>query len=638
MEDGGHLYAEFCQKGWTPDPDLTVSAWADQYRFLSSKGASEPGQWRTSRTPYLKEPMDCLSAGNPVQKVVLMFGAQTGKTEAGNNWIGYSMHLAPAPMLAVQPTVDMVKRLSKQRIAPMIDETPVLRDLVSKPRSRDASNTLQVKEFPGGILIMSGANSASSLSSMPVAKLFLDEVDRYPADVGNEGDTVMLAERRTNTFARRKILLTSTPTLKGLSRVESEYLATDQRQYFVPCPHCNEPIILKWAQMKWNKENPAEVWMECEHCQGHIEEHHKTSMLSAGQWRATAPQADIRVAGYHLSGLYSPVGWRSWADIVAEFIAAQNSSERLKSWVNTVLAETWEEEYSAALNTNNLATRCESYTPMTAPDPVCIVTAGVDVQDNRLAVVLRGWAKGEESWLIYHGEIYGDPALPAVWGQLISLLKTPIQHASGATLHPHLVGVDSGGHHTQQVYAFCRDYKRTLGAVAVKGQSQPGKPPVGKPARVDINHKGQSIKRGAELYPVGTDTIKVTIYARLKSATEEGQYHFYYGVDQEYFRQLTAEKQVIRYYKGRPKREWVKKSRDRNEALDCEVYAYAALHILYMHHNRTTIFDVFAKRLRPEPPTPPSSTPITPSPPRTVLPRQGFGAQQGSFASRILGR
>jgi phage terminase large subunit GpA-like protein len=637
MQDGAVLYDEFYREGWRPDPDLTVSQWADTYRFLSSKGASEAGPWRTSRTPYLKGPMDDLSPSSPVQRVVLMFASQTGKTETGNNWLGYIMHFAPGPILAVQPTVDMAKRLSKQRIAPMIDETPALRGLVSAPRARDASNTMLVKEFRGGFLIMTGSNSASALSSMPVRYLFLDEVDRYPTDVEEEGDPVLLAERRTNTFSRRKILLTSTPTIKGLSRIETEFKASDQRFYFVPCPHCGHEQTLVWARIKWQKENTRDVWYDCEQCAGRIEEHHKTAMLAAGHWRATAEAESHKTVGYHLNALYCPVGWRSWADIVGEFLDAKSNRERLKTWVNTVLAESFDDEYTSVLDSDNLASRCEFYDPMTAPEPVCLATAGVDVQDDRLAVVIRGWGAGEQSWLIYHTEIYGDPALSNVWIQLKSLLQSPIQHELGATLTPRIVAIDSGGHHTQQVYAFCRDHKRTLGAVAIKGQSQAGKSPVGRPVKVDLNYKGQAIKKGAELYPVGSDTIKSTIYARLKSAEGEGQYHFYHGVGPEYFKQLTSERQIIRYRNGYPKKEWTKKSTDRNEALDCEVYAYAALHVLYMHADRTQIWKVFADRLQPKAEATVAAPSSAPAPTKTTR-APAIHTRRSAFTDRVLGR
>ena len=222
--------------GLTPDPLLTVSEWADRYRVLSQRASSEPGRWRTERTPYLKEIMDCLSPSSPFQRVVFMKGAQVGATESGNCWIGYVIHQAPGPMMAVAPTVELAKRNSKQRLDPLIEESEVLRERVKERRSRDSGNTVLSKEFPGGVLILTGANSAVGLRSMPARYLFLDEVDGYPGDVEGEGDPILLAERRSATFQRRKILLVSTPKTKGLSRIEREYGQSDQRRYFVPVP------------------------------------------------------------------------------------------------------------------------------------------------------------------------------------------------------------------------------------------------------------------------------------------------------------------------------------------------------------------------------------------------------------------
>src|SRR5580700_9763032 len=231
------IYSRAAAEGALPDPLLTVSEWADSYRTLSQRASAEPGPWRTDRTPYLREIMDCLSPSSVVETVVLMKGAQIGGTECGNNWIGYVVHQAPGPMLSVQPTVEMAKRNSKQRIDPLIEESAVLRELVSDPRSRDSGNTMLAKEFPGGILVMTGANSAVGLRSMAARYLFLDEVDAYPGDVDGEGDPVQLATARARTFSRRKILLTSTPTIADRSKIEAVMLESDQRRFFIPCTH-----------------------------------------------------------------------------------------------------------------------------------------------------------------------------------------------------------------------------------------------------------------------------------------------------------------------------------------------------------------------------------------------------------------
>jgi phage terminase large subunit GpA-like protein len=601
--DGAFLYRQAFVAGLTPDPDYTVSEWADAHRMLSQKASAEPGRWRTDRTPYLRDILDCLSPSSPVQRVVFMAGAQVGKSETGNNWLGFVIHHAPGPMMLVQPTVDTAKRFSKQRLAPMIEETPVLRDRVADPRSRDSGNTQLVKEFQGGVLVVTGANSAVGLRSMPVRYLFLDEVDAFPVDVDGEGDPVILAERRTTTFARRKIFLCSTPTIKDVSRIEREFNVSDQRRYFVPCPHCEHMQWLRWANLKWTDDDPTTAAYVCEECGALIEERHKTDMLSRGEWRATAP-GDGRTAGFHLSSLYSPLGWKSWASIVAEFMAAKGDAPLLKGWVNTVLGETWEEEYSAKIGADGLQARAEFYDPKVLPARVLTVTAGVDVQDNRLAVSLYGWGRDEECWTVAHQEIYGDPARPEVWKQLDDLLTTPLAHELAEPLTIAAACVDSGGHHTHDVYAYARE-RRGKHVMAIKGQSQRGKPAISKPSRVDINWRGKVLKASAEVWPVGVDTIKSVIYSRLKhNEPGPGYVHFHAELPAEFYEQLTAEKLVTKYVKGFPVREWTKKSGARNEALDCAVYAYAALQSLYMRFNRRTIWEQMERALKVKSGTP----------------------------------
>src|SRR5690606_31817221 len=314
--DGAEALLRAWGRGLTPDPWLTVSEWSDTHRWLSSRASAEPGRYRTERTPYMRAIMDALSPGDPTQRVVFMKAAQVGATEAGNNWIGFVIHQAPGPMLAVQPTVELAKRNSRQRIDPLIDESPELRERVKPARSRDAGNTMLSKEFAGGILIMTGANSAVGLRSTPARYIFLDEVDAYPASADEEGDPVTLAEARSLTFAhRRKIFLVSTPTIRGLSRIEREFEASDRRRFFVPCPHCGAMQWLKFERMRWEKGRQETASQQCGDYEQSITEHHKTSMLDAGEWRATAEAADPSTIGFHLSALYSPVGWLSWARI-----------------------------------------------------------------------------------------------------------------------------------------------------------------------------------------------------------------------------------------------------------------------------------------------------------------------------------
>jgi phage terminase large subunit GpA-like protein len=575
--------------GLRPETPLTVSEWADLHRRLSSKASAEPGPWRTDRTPYLREPMDCLSSESPVQRVVMMFAAQTGKTEAGSNWLGYVIDHAPGPMLCVQPTIEMAKRLSKQRLESMITETPVLAAKIAPARSRDSGNTMFSKEFSGGIMLMAGANSATGLRSAPCRYLFCDEVDAFPADVDGEGDPVSLAERRTTTFARRKILLTSTPTVKDFSRIEAEYQRSDQRRFYVPCPACGAMEWLKWGQLKWADGQPETARYQCEHCGERFEEMHKPAMLRGGEWRATAP-SNGRTAGFHLSGLYSPLGWCSWEQLVDDFLRAKGDAPALKSFVNTRLAETWEEDYAAKVSADGLMARRLDYKPGVCPAGVVLLTGGVDVQDNRLAVSVWGWGEGETGWLVWHQELMGDPTQTEVWEQLDHVLATEWETECGKHLKLAQVAVDSGGHCTHEVYRYVRD-RGSRGVVAIKGSSRRNSPAVGKGSKVDVNWRGKVIKRGVTLYQLGTDTIKTTLFGRLRHNETTGGLNFGLAADDEYYRQLTSERQALRYHRGFPIREWVKKAGDRNEALDCAVYGYAAMLIYGRKMNKATMWE-----------------------------------------------
>ena len=583
--------------GLRPEQALTVSEWADKHRRLSSKASAEPGPWRTNRTPYLREPMDCLSSNSSVQRVVMMFAAQTGKTEAGANWLGYVIDHAPGPMLLVQPTVEMAKRLSKQRLESLITETPVLAEKIAPSRSRDSGNTMFAKDFPGGMMLLTGSNSATGLRSTPCRYIFCDEIDAFPSDVDGEGDPVSLAEKRATTFARRKILLTSTPTVKDFSRIEAEYERSDQRRFYVPCPCCSVMQWLKWPQLKWDNNDPVTAAYECEVCHERFAEIHKPAMLRKGEWRATAP-SNGKTAGFHLSGLYSPLGWLSWADMVDDFLRAKTDAPMLKSFVNTRLAETWEEDFASKVSADGLLDRCEHYEAAMVPEGGLALTVGVDVQDNRLAISVWAWGREEEGWLLDHQEIYGDPSRQELWKQLDEVVLREWPHAVGPAMRPDVVAIDSGGHFTAEVYQYARERARQ-GVVAIKGQSQRGKPPIGKGSKVDVNHQGRTLKRGAVVYMVGGDTVKTTLFGRLKHNEQgAGFLHFHMGTTGEYFEQLTAEKQVLRYNRGGfPTREWVKKPSARNEALDCLVYAYAALNLMYQRFDRRTIWDQLEKRL-----------------------------------------
>ncbi|MEG3639291.1 phage terminase large subunit family protein [Magnetococcus sp. PR-3] len=595
--DGAASVERQWREGIKPDPLLNVSQWADKHRMLSQRASSEPGRWRTNRTPYLKEIMDCLSPSSPVRRVVFMKGAQIGGTEAGNCWIGYVIHRVPGPMLAVSPTVELAKRNSKQRIDPLIEESDVLRERVKPARSRDSGNTVLSKDFPGGVLILTGANSAVGLRSMPARYLFLDEVDGYPGDVEGEGDPILLAERRSATFQRRKILLVSTPNRKGLSRIEREYLSSDQRKFFLTCPECDERHTLEFKHLHWQEAKPETVVHVCPHCEAHIPEHRKGAMLETGQWVPTA-EGDGRTAGFHLSSLYSPVGWFSWADAVVMYEQAQENPDLMKGFVNTVLGEPFEEEFEAP-DWQRLYERRENYRIGTVPVGGLFLTAGVDVQKDRIECEVVAWGRDKISWSVDYHVLDGDTAKPEVWRLLDRALAKEYPHPSGQLMPIRVMCVDSG-YATQDVYAWVRNHPQATwgpaGAVArqprtvvaVKGQDRD----TALLLSVSKADSG-SRKRGLKVWSIGTPVAKGELYRwlKLERPTDEaleagetyapGSCHFPQYND-EFFKQITAERLVIRMVKGFPKASWEKEANRRNEALDCRVYARAAASIYGM--------------------------------------------------------
>jgi phage terminase large subunit GpA-like protein len=501
-----------------------------------------------------------------IETVVVMSSAQVGKTEIINNIVGYYIHQDPAPMLVVQPTEKMAESWSTDRLSPMLRDSEVFKDLIKDPRSRDAGNKVLYKKFPGGHITMAGSNSPSSLASRPVRLVLCDEVDRYPASAGSEGDPVNLAKKRATTFWNRKIVLTSTPTIKDLSRIEAAYLQSDQRRYYVQCTICGEYQTLKWSGVKWPEGEPEKAHYVCEVKGCVLQESDKPKMLEGGQWRLEGETGNI--AGFHLNELYSP--WVSWPKMATEFLRAKLMPETLKTWINTSLGETWEEG-GDTVDETSLLSRKENWGDK-APSGIVIITAGVDVQDDRLEIEIVGWGIREESWSLGYRVIHGDPAQNEVWDDLDNILEQPIKHESGIFLRIACTCIDSGGHHTQSVYAYCK--KRQLRRIfAVKGSSIAGKALVSRPSIAN--------RMRVKLFSIGTDTAKELIYSRLKITEPGAGYcHFPAHYDETYFKQLTAEKVVTRYNKGFPVRKWEKPQGRRNEALDCRVYALAALHII----------------------------------------------------------
>jgi phage terminase large subunit GpA-like protein len=620
--DVAAIIAEAARSGARPEANLLVSEWADQHRILTTRSSSEPGPWRTSRTPYLKEPMDCLSTKDRTEMVVLMTGSQVGKTETGNNWIGFVIDQAPGPMLAVQPTTEMAKRNSKQRVATLIEESPALRAKVKESRSRDAGNTILAKEFPGGILVMVGANSAKGLRSMPARYLFLDEVDGYPGDVEGEGEPCELAIARTSTFSgRSKVLITSTPVVSGRSRVEAFFEKSDQCFYYVPCPFCIEMQTLRLENLRWPKRDPAAAHYVCEACGKSIPNHAKNWMLPRGEWRASA-LAEGRIRGFHLSSLYSPVGWLSWGQIAAKHEAAIDDPTKLQVFWNTVLGLPWSDRGEVP-ESDRLYERRENYPIGLVPYGGLALTAGADVQPRRIEVEVVAWGRAKQSWSVDYRVLEGDTSQPAVWDKLGAMLEEDFPTVYGQPVRILRLAVDTA-FNTTAAYEFVRKMN-TARVMGIKGDSR-ASAFVQQPSFVEVGPQGQRLKHGVRLWSLNVGIGKETLYRWLRSSVPDvsmgeawpvGFCHFP-EYSKEYFEQLTAEQLVTKTGKnGYRKTEWQKR-RDRNEALDVRIYAMAAANSL-----RTEIWsaekwdDIEAQlTLEKAPPLPPAQRgqPIGPPP------------------------
>jgi len=602
-----------------PPPRIDTAQWAGQFRHIA-KGP-ERGLWRNERTPYLIEPMRCASAHEPYERVVLWFATQLGKSEVLYNAVMQRIHTDPQDMMMVQPTLQDAQDHSAQRFLPTIMQTPVMHGKVAVRKSRDESTSWRSRSIQGGFTVFfAGANSAASLASKPLGFAVADEVDKWPADVDNEGPPLGLLEERMSNFSRRKLIIASTCNIKGQSIIEAEYLASDQRQYHVPCPHCGEAQVLVWGAkeeygIKWLKTatgaaRPETAVYVCRHCGAAIEEHSKGLMLRAGVWIAQAPGAGQgKRAGFWLNKLYSPLGWKSWEALVEEWEQAQEkqrtgNSSPLKKFLNSSLAETWEEKGSGA-DSKSLAARAEDYPTGIVPRGGLMLTMGVDTQPDRLEARVYAYGRGEESWLVDRHIIYGDPNLDegtegSPWTRLTEIRRTPLQHASGAQMIVEATCVDSGGHNTHAVYAYCRHHAHSR-VLAVKGASQYGRPIIGKPSQVDVNWRGASMKAGVKLWPIGTDTAKHLLYGRMRvTRAGAGYVHVpkaYVATDE--FEQMTAARLMPVVVQGKASMRWITPQGHREEGGDCMVYAYAAACHLGIQTYRETGWSMREQKFQP---------------------------------------
>lgn len=591
-----------------PRRPMTVSEWADTKRWLSSKSSPKPGRWRTSNNPPLREIMDCMSVRSAVQELVAMICIQFGKSEFETNTLGYIMDQAPGPVIVCLPGEVSMNKWINQKLNPLIEETPAVREALTSTNSRNAANQKGFKDFAGGQLYIEHAGSPQRLKQTTARYLLVDEFSEFAANLKTGDDPAAMLDGRTSAFPHRyKRAYVSTPGVRGLCRTTEKWEKSDQRRYHVECPHCSHAQPLEWDGLKWTRDASGTVtaaWYVCRDCGALIEEHHKTQMLKdaplggSARWVPTHPERKIR--GYHINCLYYQIGMGpSWAACAQMFLDAQDDPAKLKTFCNDRLAEPWEDKSLKAVKSNILQERAEPYPLRVAPHGVIWITAGVDTQDDRLECQIIGWGRGRAAWTLDYAVLWGDPQQADVWVQLTDLLNRPIEHACGAMLPIVATAIDGRGHRTQAVKDFVRKalIRRPM---AIYGAKAANALPLGRPKTEDVDHKGKTDAADDSLrtWQVGTIAIKHTFFRRLASDAEQTDkakrwVRFPDALERSYFSGLVSE--TFDPTKGR----YRKKSGARNEPLDTWVYAYAATHHpeLRLHRYAAADWDADERRI-----------------------------------------
>ena len=623
---------------------LLPSQWMEKYHYLNATSSSEPGLYSFERTPYMREPVDCMAPDSGVREMYGLKGAQIGWSEGSFGVKGFWMEHIGIPILYTMPSDKVLKRASRAKIDPFIKNSPVLAPLFSDKNEKDKTNNATEKHYEGGVLYLASAQSSNDLSSVTCRLAISDEISRFPASTSAEGSPIALIENRLNTFgARAKHMAFSTPTVVGECHASNEYEYTDKRRYFMPCPHCNEMITFEFEQLKWPKNedgshNVDGIYMECPACEGHIEEmKHKTWMMSeesGAKWIPTEKNPQKKHArGYQISSLYSPYGWLSWKDIAQRWLKACRTKEGRIAFTNTILGLAYEDSNKETPKVELIMQRRETYAIGVVPEAArdFALVGGIDCQGDRLEMTLRAIGMREdgsiESYVIDHKIFYGDINAADVnqphyfdsvsgekrqspWEQLYQYLKTPVKCADGSEKQIISACIDSGWK-SHKVYMFSRRFPRGLLHV-IKGQDMLAtRQFIGVPKRVDIDLNGKQVKQGATLYIVSSNIGKDKTYDDLNiqkpSAAyleEAGQYPDNYihfpMFEKDYFIQLTAEeKRKAKDKKTGQLKDYYFKKHDRNEALDCFYYSTAAWQIkkmdIVLPENYKAVVEVFEK-------------------------------------------
>jgi phage terminase large subunit GpA-like protein len=572
-------------RGLEPDPNLPVDEWADEYMIIpKSGGASEYGKYRSSRTPHARKVMRALSPRHPCKRVVVMGASQMLKTQVALNFFGACVHQAPSNFLWILPTGKLAKRASK-RIDKTIDAVQVLRERVAQPRSRDAVNTMDTKEYVGGSLTIVTSGAAANLSELSCRYLVYDEVDRADANVDGEGDTTALAEARQTTYERnKKSYYPSSPTIKDASTIEALYQKGTQEEALADCVHCGHAQTLVFERLQ--QADDGRAIYPCIECGAFMYETDKTRMFERGAW-TEGVAGDGETESYTISGMFLPYGWFSWLGMLKEYEAAkrkldEGSDELMITFYNTRLARSWERKKEQT-KAKELSDRAEQYKLGTVPKAGLILVGSVDTQPDRFELKVTAFGEGMEAWIVDYQVISGSPSDQATQDKLDQLLLGRYRHAGGRMLPIASAFIDSGGANTQDVYNFCRT-RQHRHIYAIKGHSVANKPILGaKPSLQDVSWNGQVIPQGVKLWMIGTDTAKDHLSARWKFAAGPGAVHFSQDLPKEYYEQLTAEYCITAWRRGHKVRVWEKKKNDRNEAGDLMVYALACAYYLGLH-------------------------------------------------------
>jgi phage terminase large subunit GpA-like protein len=589
-------------RGLQPDPNLPLDEWSDEYMVIpKDTGANEYGKYRSSRTPHARQVMRALSDGHPCKRVALMGASQMLKTQVGLNWFSCSVHQSPANFLWILPTGKLQKRTST-RVAKTIAAVPQLRERVAAPRARDSVNTIDTKEYIGGALFIVTAGAAANLSEVPARRVLFDEVDRAEANVNGEGDPVALAEARQTTFERnRKSYYPSSPTITGESIIEALYLRGTQHEALADCVHCGHPQTLVFERLQLSEDGQSAMY-PCIECGAFMLESDKGRMFARGAW-SEGVAGDGETVSFTISGMFLPYGWVPWITLMREYKAAkekldEGSEEKMIAFYNTRLARCWERTKEQA-KYDELMARAEPYRLGTVPADGLKLTASFDTQDDRLEFKVVAWGEGMEAWIVDYQVIHGVPAEEATWIRADELTRGKYRHAGGEMMTIDAVFIDSGGHFTQEVYAFTSS-RRRRSVFASRGASKPGRPIISaKPSIVEVSARGKTEKRGAQLWFVGTDTAKDYLASRWKRMSGPGAVHFSTELPEDYYKQLTSEYRITVNKRGRKVSIWDKKPSDRNEALDLMVYNLAAAHHLGLHRKNEGYWQSLRDKLNP---------------------------------------